>query len=204
MKRLILYYFLFIATVGLISSCKTLLAPKDYVRWIENPDNGLRQKKDVNGVVFDLQYKPADYVIARENAKNTLPLSFYNERKEKLGELLYFSLEIKSASQDLLMYDLKEEQEYYRRVNYYSLDFQQDIKLVVGADTLPCLMYQFENTYGTAPYIRMSIAFSGKQREKIESSDCAVLLEDRVFGGGLLRYEYQKNKWQSVPAVETK
>lgn len=184
------------------AGCKTLLPPSQYVKWIESADHGLKQEHEVNGVQFDLQYKPADYIIACENGKHELPETFHASRKEKLGELFYFSLALKSGTQDLLMHNLNNEQEYYQRVNYYSLDFQQDIKMVVGTDTLPCLMYQFENTYGVAPYIKMSLAFSGKKRPDISQKDFTILVNDRVFGGGWLRFPFAHQDLNAIPEIK--
>lgn len=186
----------------LIASCKTLFAPADYVKWVENPDNGLKQDHEVNGVHFELQYKPVDYIIANENGKHELPETFHQQRKEKLGELFYFSLALKSGTQDLLMHNLNEEQEYYQRVNYYSLDFQQEIKMLIGNDTLPCLMYQFENTYGVAPYIKMSLAFSGKQKEQALQNNFSILVYDRIFGGGWLKYSFDNKKLNAIPEIK--
>lgn len=186
----------------LFSGCKTLLDPAAYIKWVENPEHGLRQSQVVNGVAFELQYKPVDYIIARENGKPDLSRSFYEKRKEKLGELYYFSLNLKSGEQDLLMHNINDEQEYYKRVNYYSLDFQQDIKLLCGTDTLACLMYQFENTYGVAPYIRMSIAFSGKKKAELLQKDSFILIEDRVFGGGLLRFPFNSKALDQLPGIK--
>lgn len=195
-------FLLFTGISILVISCKTLFAPADYVKWIENPANGLKQDHEVKGVHFELQYKPVDYIIANENAKNELSESFHQQRKEKLGDLFYFSLSLKSGTQDLLMHNLDEEQEYYQRVNYYALDFQQDIKMLIGSDTLPCLMYQFENTYGVAPYIKMSLAFSGKKKEQALKNNFSILIYDRVFGGGWLNYSFDNKKMNAVPEIK--
>ena len=188
----------------LMAGCgKSVLPPAAYTQWVESPEHGLKQSKEIGGVQFELQYKPADYIIACENAQQQLAASFHQERKQKLGELLYFTLALKSGSQDLLMYNLADEKEYLQRVNYYSLDFQQDIKLVVGNDTLPCLLYQFENTYGIAPFVRMSIAFTGKKKEAIASTGAIVLVNDRVFGGGVLPFAFDNDHFESIPEIES-
>lgn len=184
------------------TGAKSTLDPRAYVRWIEDPANGLRLVRKSHDVQFELQYRPADYIIAQENAKPVLDEKFHTDRQAQLGDMMYFTLAIQSGSTDIMMHNMKDESEYYQRANYYALDFQQDIRMVIEKDTLPCSMYQFENTYGVTPYIKMLLAFSGSHRSKLETSNPVILVNDRVFGGGLMRFEYQHTQLNAVPKIQ--
>jgi hypothetical protein len=197
-----IFYVLFTCALVWYGCNWGALPPVNFVKWVENPKNGLKQSKEVNNVIFEIQYKPLDYIIANENRKPIIEETFYKERIQKLGDLFYLTLTLKSGSQDIMMYNLHDSQEYFKRVNYYSLDFQQDIKAVIGNDTLPCLMYQFENMYGVTPYVKMSIAFSGKHKTDFPKTDPLILIDDRIFGGGLLRFVWKQSDLENIPSIK--
>ncbi len=197
-------FLIFFLLLFLFGGCgRGMETPSGLVKWVEAPANGLHQFVDKGDVRFDLQYQPPAYIAANENAKPSMSRAFLEERLAKLGDLYYFRLSlIAKNGTDILMQGIQEEAEYYQRVNYYSADFQQDIQLVQGSDTLPCIMYQFENTYGATPYVRMVLAFSGKNRNTSDEH-VTVLINERIFENGFLRFEFQADRLASVPTLKT-
>lgn len=190
-----------IAVVVLTSCFQKALTPKEYFNWARSNESGLMQTKAGNGVSFQMQFRPADLMIANEIKNGSTAEQDYITRKEALGDLAYFLLKIESGEQDLLMHKVADEQEYVRRVNYYSLDFQYDIVAVCGGDTLPCVMYQFENAYGITPYINISLAFPGQLMKSNESASVQLLVNDRVFGNGIMKYDYELNAFSDLPEL---
>lgn len=190
-----------VASMLLTGCFQKSLTPKDYFNWAKTEESGLTQTKSGNGVSFNLQYRPVDLLIANEIKNGITKELDYEKRRGELGTLGYFLLKIESGEQDLLMHDATDEQEYVKRVNYYSLDFEQDIIAVAGTDTIPCVLYQFENAYGITPYVNISLAFPGEFMEANREKNVEILIYDRVFGNGLLRFNYNENTFQNVPEL---
>jgi hypothetical protein len=148
-----------------------------------------------------MKFEPADLLITNEIKNGITNEQDYSTRREQLGNLAYFLLKIESGEQDLLMHNVADEQEYVQRVNYFSLDFQQDIVAVSGTDTIPCALYQFENAYGITPYINISLAFPGEFMDANKNNDVEILVYDRIFQNGILKFSYAENAFHDLPEL---
>lgn len=184
----------------LISSCtKAVLDPKQYKAWVENADNGLKVVKPVGELVYTLQYCPVDYLILRE--QDTLPNEKQiAERRKALLGAEYYHLRIGTKNKsDVMQYGLPTSQDLIRRSDQLNFEFQQAIFLLAGNDTLPCAIYQFENSYGLSPDIVVNLGFQtnpntiGQKRE--------LYINDNVFGTGPLYLSLDKNALQATPQL---
>lgn len=86
---------------------------------------------------------------------------------------------------ELLQYELTSEEEYKRRVEYYSFHINNDIKLVSKTDTLKCLFSTFERTYGVSPDITINCYFEKPKANNL-SSGYTIVFEDRYFNCGIV------------------
>jgi hypothetical protein len=179
------------------------LAPADYVRWVQNPGNGL-VKEVITGVVgYEVQFRPAAFIIANEERAQTIAADKAAKRESELGSMYYFTCTLRSNDgTDVLQSNLIDQQQYYQRVNYLSLDAQQDFKLVQANDTIPCAMYQLENTYGATPHLRMLLAFSSKEISP-KAGNLKLIYHDRIFTDRNLEFEFDEQKINNLPQLLT-
>src|ERR1700747_684946 len=93
------------------------LTPVEYVKWIQNPENGLKVEKKMQGLTFSIQYKPATFIVANNERDPHLKNSILNSQINKYSELEYYAVRISNnqSSQDLLMYNISDKNEYYQR-----------------------------------------------------------------------------------------
>ncbi len=200
--------FLWLAvSIILLYGCKhSSLKPAAYVKWIENKENKLKVEKKIGETKFILQYKPIPYMVFQEEKNLELDKSHFSKRAEELSEMQYYSLRIlpSERNRDVLTVGINSEQEYFDRVNYFSFNFQNDIKLLDGEDTLYCTQFQFVNNYGLAPYADFVIAFK-KQPEEIRLektlADKKFIIEDKVFGNGMVKFNIEKDIVNNIPSV---
>lgn len=186
---------------GFASCFQKSYTPKEYFQWAKSAESGLEKICSGHGVNFNLKFQPADLMIANEIKNGVTEEHQYNERRAQLGNLAYFLLKIESGEQDLLMHNVADEQEYVQRVNYYSLNFQYDIVAIAGTDTIPCVLYQFENAYGITPYINVSLAFPGEFMGANASKDVQILVNDRVFNNGIMKFDFAQNAFHDLPEL---
>ena len=173
--------------VLLLTACgqPNSLAPQAYRNWVENPENGLRTSKALNGYRFQLQYRPHDYVLLHENSGQVDDPKGWPEALKDLEGLQYYTLRIatEDGSVSPLQANLQSETEYYDRLAYLSNSIAADLSLIQGTDTLPCRLHHLERTYQMAPYSQLVLAF---EDAPADGSDRQLHFRDRMFGTGVV------------------
>lgn len=188
---------------------KQILPPVAYVKWMQDPKNGLNIKKEMKDFKFTVQYEPAEYIVANFEKDPYLKTSVLNSQKNKYSDLQYYTLEIScpSAGKDLLTIGIDDQQDYLKRENYYSFDFEHKIYLIDnGRDTLSCALFNYAPNYGIAPHINFSFAFKKNNEELkngISLSDKTLVIEDEIFGNGILQFNIKRDAINNIPTMLT-
>jgi hypothetical protein len=179
------------------------LHPLDYIKYIENPKNGLNITKSEGLNDYQLQFKTAEYMIAKSEEKVELEKSFVQKEKKEFGNVSYFTLKIKtnSGEQDILKEGVSSAEEFGGRVAYFSFFMQQDLFLVRDKDTTPCSIFHFERTYGIAPYCTVLFGFENKDNK---NEGCQILYSDRLFSKKILSFNLLEESLKKIPRLITK
>lgn len=185
-----------------IASANEKLVPAQYVRWVEDEQNGLKKEKTIDDIIFSAQYKPAQYVVCEEERKDSITGSEVQKKLGELGGMQYYDLKItlKSGQGELLKYNLSSAEQYQDRVNYFSFGMQKDIQLVDGNDTLPCLLYHYERVYDVAPYGTFILGFAPGKNPKANKT---LLLFDKGFNKGIVKLYFEEKDIEYVPQLQT-
>jgi hypothetical protein len=198
-KNKIAAFFLF----ALLAACGAgALSPGNYMSWIEDEDNACIQKKTIGSIDYIGMYKPLDYVVLKELGKSSDPENVdtdkYTGVKKDFEGMEYYSIKMGAvqSGRDILLYNIATEQEYYERVNYYTVNAQNDIFLVQGSDTLPCELYHYERTYGVSPYNNILLGFA---TNKNNNQPAQLHFNDKIFNSGLLIFSFNKT---GIPRVK--
>ncbi|MGP8217331.1 MAG: hypothetical protein ACLQQ4_17315 [Bacteroidia bacterium] len=180
----------------------TKLVPGEYVKWVENEQNGLKKKREIGDITFYAQYKPLQYIVCEEERKNDIPDTTAKRRASELNGMQYMTLKIalKDGKEELLRYGISSASDYDDRVNYFSFGMQQDLQLVESGDTLPCLLFHYERIFGLAPYATFSLAFA---KGKNVNADKTLILFDHVFNKGLVKFFFKGKDIDAAPQVAT-
>ncbi|MDP2387989.1 MAG: hypothetical protein Q8M29_16565 [Bacteroidota bacterium] len=187
-----------VASVSVPSS----LGPKDYINWIEDPGNGLIADKTIGEFTFSAFYKPLDYLALSDlEIDSTLKEELPKKIKEYEG-MDYFSFRINSNADqsELLRVGIKEESEYYARLEYFSFKMQNDFKLISGGDTANCVLYHYERVYGLAPHASFVLGFPKNVNSKNTAKQ--LLFEDKIFNKGNIYITIPKEKLNHIPKLE--
>lgn len=181
-------------------SCQHSYSPKEIVGYVNNPENGMKRTYETDDISFELLYKPSLYIAILEEKEKSTEESVNNRVKELEG-LQYYNLKIinKSGS-DLLKYKLKEEKEYYNRLNYLSTFLKNDIRLIQGEDTLKPVLYQFERNYGLAPFCTSVFAF--KETDLNLKKDKELIIKDQVFSNQEIHFILKNESLKELPNIE--
>ena len=103
------------------------------------------------------------------------------------------------SGEDILKTQLDNASDYYARTNYFSFNLQQDIYLVDGTDTMDCKLFNYVNAYGLSPKADFVMAFD-KSKHKTQE-DKIIVLQDKVYGGGIIKLKIEKESIQQIPEL---
>lgn len=184
------------------------LNPVDYVQWVENSENGLAVSKQLAGLNFELQYTPHEYVILRDEPEQTFSAAEMEVMKSGISEMQYFTLRISDEkSGDLLRNDVSCIEDFSARLAYFSSSMQHDLKLIEGNDTLSCLLFHFERTYGVDPRSTFLIGFPFSKSSGMNipvSADKTFFFDDHELGTGPVYLTISSKELNQLPPLNLK
>jgi hypothetical protein len=177
------------------------LPPGQYVKWVEDDQNGLKKVKTIDDIIYTAQYKPCQYVVCEEEKKTELADSIVKQRVSELGGMQYINLKIEITDQngEFLRHGISTTEEYNDRINYFSFGMQKDVQLVDAGDTLPCLLFHFERLYNVAPYGTFLLAFP---KGKNTDGDKTLIIYDHVFNTGIVKLFFKGSDLKNTPQLE--
>jgi hypothetical protein len=184
----------------LFQACRQdALAPTEYRGWVENESNGLKVVKPVGDLVFTLQHCPVDYLVLREQDQAPSPEVLADRRKALQGaEYYHLRIGLKNRS-DVMQYGNASPEDLIRRSDALNFAFQQSLYLLAGSDTLPCTVYQFENSYGLSPDITINLGFATEAKHAGQSRQ--LFIDEQLFGTGPLYIHIDEKAIQSTPLL---
>lgn len=167
--------------------------------WLSNDQNGMIQTIENESFVAALSFIPVEVLIAREY-KNNLTEEIYKRELSERNGMQYFNLKLSSKkSNEMLKSNVSSEDEYYRRLNYFLNEFENDIKLIDGKDTLNCKLYHFERNYGVTNFNMISLGFKNVNQNKDKKT---MYILDRALGLGLQKFEFTKEQINKIPSLK--
>lgn len=197
----IILFFLAINFAFTVACSKpSTLNAKEYVAWIENPDNGVCITKKINDFEFAILYKPVDYIVAMESKNKNISKDSILKRKNSLKGYQYYTFRIRSfKDNEFFRTGMTSENEYYERLEYFVSNAQNDITLVEGKDTIPCAVYHFERNYGISPYNNIVLSF--EEKDSLNTADKVFIYEDKVLGLGKIAIKIKANELSELPKL---
>lgn len=173
----------------------TFNEPEQLVAYVNSSDHGYYKEKEIGEIKFSALLKPIEYIKANEKLKGN------TEKSLEEDDLQYFDLRItvKDFSMEFLKYNLYEASDYPKRVAYCSFEMQNDIYLIDGKDTLPCVFYHFERAFDVVPYGHFILAFKPTDKNVIKAK--TLVYYDRLFDKGLIKMTFMPNDLIKVPKL---
>jgi len=171
----------------------------DPVSYAENNDNGLRKQVSVGSMLYDIQYKPAEYVARMEH----LAPAGERQRARELEGMAWFniSFRVRDYNQSPLRYQVSGLEEYTARQDYYLNQAPKDIYLLYGKDTLYVSSYWFENNQNLALHETMVLGFRLPDGHRRPQQDLRLSFYDRVYRNGIIKAVIRKEDLEDVPAL---
>ena len=175
------------------------LGSKEYLAWVENPDNGFHNRREMGEYVLGAQLMPTPYQAVQLH-KASLDKQSLEEMKTELAESLDIRLTLAPLDQHVsfLKYQLESTTEYQARVNYLSFEMDDYVYLIQEGDTIRPNIYHFERAFDLRPEAHVFLSFP---RPKNLDGDVLLVLEDQYFGMGPVRFRFDLHLLSHQPSL---
>jgi hypothetical protein len=193
---------IFIMIVVALTSCgPDTLEGREYIAFVEDPENGLHLEKSLSSYSIQVQYRPTPYIAMMEERSTELSTELLKQKREELDGLQYYSMRIGTeSSRTMLLENVEDEVEFANKLSYFIEHMQYDLSLVDGQDTLPCVLFHFERNYNLSKHNDVLLAF-----ENIGSgahADKTLIFNDRILGTGPVKFKIDGDAIASVPQLK--
>lgn len=189
-----------ILAIVMFSSCKQSYTGEQLHKWVSDEANGLVQRVENESFMWEVHYQPLEYMIAKEAKKQELTKELYKTIKERKKGLQYFKIKIQSKQTGNILTNIPSMQEDNElRLQYFLNEFDKDILLIDGKDTLISRLFHFERNYGALNHNNVLVAFEDNNHR----TDKKIIFLDRVLGLGLQEIRFKKEDLEKIPTLKT-
>jgi hypothetical protein len=192
--------------IVLLSSCNKGVAPQEYVKYIENPGNGLKVVQQVNGVGYSLQYEPTAYCVMLEKRSFNIPHDEFDKEYGRFKGLEHYTLRIEKSTMDSLVNKLGDTSTYKKAAaEYFDFRIQKDITLIEGSDSIPCSICEPDANTGMAQYYTFSLGFSDKNPQETplgEQTDRTIFFTNKILHTGDVKLFIKGENVKSIPELK--
>ena len=193
-------YLLCIFIVSSFCSCQKKLKPQEYVQWILDKNNGLILERVDNEFATTLRYCPSDYMaLVSANGKPDFAKEFELRKSDFTGSYNFILKLANKEASDLLTYKLKNKDEEFHRIKYFSEEIQHDLYMITDQDTLSCSLCHFERTYNTSPFITLNLNFEKPVKTQ---QPLKIVWLDNIFSQKFVQFEVDEIFKKDLPIVK--
>lgn len=185
--------------VAAVSGCgPDKLSSTEYRKWFSDEENGVSPSRTIGEFEFRVRYISPDY-LALQQFRDGNPDSeeFTNERMRFEGVEQYVFRIHRTDETDVL--EGEYEEDCAMRLEYFVTYAQDDIHLVRGTDTLSCVQYTYERTYGLSPDLTIVVGFEADSSQSV--AERTFVFNDNVLGVGPVKLTIDKNAFQNIPVL---
>jgi len=147
-----------ISLLVFLTSCKNELSPKDFIQFVNNPENGLVKTWEQGGVLLSCQFTPATYIVLKQHQPEDIATTDITSEVKTSEEMTQFKIKFsKKNSSNFLKTNQTTEEEFNLKTMYLSYDIRQDFKIVVDKDTSYCAMHHMKQFYFLSQFMNPRI-----------------------------------------------
>jgi hypothetical protein len=197
------YFFVIIGLVSALSyySCSHPKTIAEYKAWFNNRENGFIKTKEINNLIFSVQYRPVDLFLSSElDPGKTYTDKELDLLREGYRGSKYFVLEI--SLQDKEVRDkngLLEKELFLNAFSGKANTIASNVKLAIDGDTILPSIFHEENGYELGSRKRVLFAFPSQKSKDVFNMN--FIYNDEIFNSSILNFgfEIDENKIPELP-----
>ncbi len=189
-----------------LPASKEVLEADDYATAIAESEHELEASTVFKDYSFSVKYIPHHAQALRNFRDDPNRDSLINQFVKNNQTTAFFMLKIAKTgdmvNQDLVKTVAKAERNYTSVLEYFSFNMQQDVKLVVGKDTFPCVLWHYERGFDAKPNATFLLSFNLRNNPETAQQDLTLNYEDHLFGVGILNLKVRKEPLTLLPQLK--
>ncbi len=211
MQNILKNILLFFLCIGMLISCTQKIDSRNFLKWLNDSDNGLSISKKSNSFDLKLKYLPPQYFISRELIlrPGSLNKNATDSIKNEYEKNLYFLLHIDNDNSvvpeqaDVMLRDIHNYSEYTERIYKYNFNLNEDIELKRGNVIYHPVISTFENHYGLEGGRNLLLVFTPEndKDEFLEKNDLEIIFRDEELGIGTTHFVFEKKDLKNIPEL---
>lgn len=175
------------------------LTTDKYVSWVMDSKHGLVQQNVAGDFQFEALYQPTAFKAIQDLGSNA-SLAAFEKQMEALTNYHYLIFRIQGKG-NVIKTGLSDPGEMEKRLSYFKHALQQDLFLVQGKDTMPCVLFHFEGTYDLSPQATFSLAFKRPQLGE-NPKDLELYYFDQILGVDPLALTFTQKSISNLPKLK--
>lgn len=189
-KFILSYTALFLCIFSCQRKDKTL---SDYVK---NPRNGLSKENIINGVKYEMSYRPSRFFV--ENEQRRKPDINRDSLENFYNKNYYFLLELSSGNLDLMRAIQTDREQFGKMVHQLAFKMENSTTMITNKkDTIPVAMSHFVRTYGMSPKNTIILAFNN---DKVKDANwLKIKLKDIGLNSGDMSFKFKVKDIKETP-----
>jgi hypothetical protein len=193
---------LFLLLLVIISSCgnKSFDTAEEMVAFISDEENEYCYKKEVNGVIYTLQYRPTDMLVQQELG-DTRSEKKVKQLREKYNKYLYFNLSMSLNGQELLSNVVRDKQQFGQMVNDLAFNMDQKVHLYTPEkDTLSMTDFVYPRMYGMTNATTILIVYP-RDKQFLKDDELNFTIEDLGLNTGEVKFKVNTQSLKNEPQL---
>ena len=183
-------------------SCKRALPHEELLAYLNNPENGLVQEKQISGVKLDLRYKPYDLYL--EQHLQSIPDSLREKERSGLAQMykdnLYLQLSLGYNGQEIISSFVNTPM-HTAMVNRLAFGMREFVVLTTeNRDTLLLKDFTYIPTYGLAQNNKILFVFENKNTE--DSDYLKFQLKEMGLNTGQVNFKIKSKDIKTTPSLK--
>ena len=199
---------IYVFFLGCIFSCSSVvgeLSPKKYIEFIQTTGNSiLTNNKSINGVLYKMKYIPIEYMILKSDfcKKEVFDEKKYFQEYSVNKNTLFFNLIISDESKSFKVKKLiLDKSEYTAALEKSNVQLQENIKLIIGEQIIPCVLCHLEPPSSIKPDLRISFEFDISEK-KLGKEDFLITMNDQLLDNGLIKFRFLNEELNRLPKLK--
>jgi len=165
----------------LLCSCSGV-SPAEYVKWVEDEENGLRKTKTVGEYEFNIQYCPSSYLEIK--------------RKLDKRDMSPDTEIIDGDSAFSFVFRIIRPAELADRAAFQLIN-EENFRLVQGGDTCRSDLVLYENNFNISPFESYSVLFDSKSH----NCDFRFVYDGLALGTGPIIFSFKQKDVERLPQI---
>lgn len=180
-------------------------SPEKYVAYLKKNEENVSDSVNVNGLIISAKYIPVEYLALNSQGVE----KFKTNREELLNNyagMEYFECNFWLPDQKTSEY-LKSNYKQKDAIDfdtYFNFSIQQDVRLIIEKDTLPCNYLHREISDAITNRIKYTIAFRVEKSDHAPVFDRIIFIDSDQFGLNNILLHISAEEIEALPQLKIK